>query len=57
MAIYGKSDSLGFARLRDKVWTDVNINSNSWFDDIVYHRGNFYAVDGQGDVYVICVLY
>ncbi|XP_074339823.1 putative F-box protein At5g55150 [Apium graveolens] len=54
MTVYGSLDSLGFARLGDKVWTDVNVNSNS-FHDIVYYRENFYAVNSAGDVYVCCI--
>ncbi|KAL8106628.1 putative F-box protein At5g55150 isoform X1 [Apium graveolens] len=54
MAVYGASGFLGFARLGDKVWTDVNVPSRS-FHDIIYHDGSFYAVDHRGDVYVCCI--
>ncbi|XP_074347697.1 putative F-box protein At5g55150 [Apium graveolens] len=51
MTIYGSNSILGFARLGDNVWTDVDVSSRN-FDDVVYHEGNFFAVDCHGSVFV-----
>ncbi|KAL8106629.1 putative F-box protein At5g55150 isoform X2 [Apium graveolens] len=54
MAVYGEHGYLGFARLGDQVWTDVSVPSRC-FHDIVFHKGNFYAVNTYGDVYLCCI--
>ncbi|XP_074374740.1 putative F-box protein At5g55150 [Apium graveolens] len=50
MTIYGEGDYLGFARLGDKVWTNIEILFS--IQDIAYYNGKFYAVNSQGDVFV-----
>ncbi|KAL2540053.1 F-box protein SKIP23 [Abeliophyllum distichum] len=54
MAIYGEYEVLAFARLGDKVWTNITVPSRC-YEDIVYYNGKFYAVDCHG-VVVVCDL-
>lgn len=62
MVVYHSSDILAFVRLGDKVWTDVKVSADDdlidivyGFHDIVYHKGNFYAVDFKGNIYLCCI--
>lgn len=50
MTIYGQGDYLGFARLGDKVWTNIEVLYS--IHDIAYYKGNFYAVCCHGNVFV-----
>ncbi|XP_074335968.1 putative F-box protein At5g55150 [Apium graveolens] len=54
MVVYHRKGVLGFARSGDKRWTDVRVCSDG-FHDIVYHKGKFYAVDFQGNIYLCCI--
>ncbi|KAL3837922.1 hypothetical protein ACJIZ3_022513 [Penstemon smallii] len=51
LAIYGECSVLAFARPRDEIWTNIEVTSRS-FDDVIYYKENFYAVDCHGDVFV-----
>ncbi|XP_074355942.1 F-box protein At2g26160-like [Apium graveolens] len=49
MAIYGKCEELGFARLGDELWKPVT--GASLVHDIVYHKEKFYAIDFRGKIF------
>ncbi|KAL1803632.1 hypothetical protein ACET3Z_032279 [Daucus carota] len=51
MVSYGERGSLAFFRFGDKEWTHVEIQSRHT-DDIVYHKGRFYTVNNEGQVFV-----
>ncbi|XP_017217095.1 putative F-box protein At5g55150 [Daucus carota subsp. sativus] len=51
MVIYGECSFLGYARLGEKSWTNVNISSRRFYD-IAFYQGKFYAIDCHGDVFV-----
>ncbi|WOG90863.1 hypothetical protein DCAR_0310109 [Daucus carota subsp. sativus] len=53
MAIYGARRYLAYARLTDKVWTEVFFPIMAPFiEDIAYYKGKFYALNGRGDLFV-----
>ncbi|KAL2557452.1 ABC transporter family protein [Forsythia ovata] len=52
LAIYGEFGVLAFARLGDTLWTNIQVPS-CCYDDVLYHKGRFYAVDCHG-VVVVC---
>nr|XP_017239284.1 PREDICTED: uncharacterized protein LOC108212062 [Daucus carota subsp. sativus] len=57
MAIYGARRYLAYARLTDKVWTEVLFPSiapfiDPFIEDIAYYKGKFYALNGRGDLFV-----
>ncbi|KAL2555974.1 putative F-box protein [Forsythia ovata] len=51
LAIYGEFDVLAFARLGDTLWTNIQVPSRC-YDDVLYYKGKFYAVDCHGVVFV-----
>ncbi|KAL3813133.1 hypothetical protein ACJIZ3_014401 [Penstemon smallii] len=51
LAIYGEFRVLAFARPGDEVWTNVKVPSRI-YNDVLYYKGKFYAVDCRGDVLV-----
>ncbi|KAL2540066.1 putative F-box protein [Abeliophyllum distichum] len=52
LAIYGEFCVLAFARLGDTLWTNILVPSRC-YDDVLYYKGRFYAVDCHG-VVVVC---
>ncbi|KAA8547562.1 hypothetical protein F0562_003991 [Nyssa sinensis] len=51
MAIHG--GKLGFIKVGGKKWSAIDDPKQSHYDDVVYHKGHFYAVDHRGRVVVI----
>ncbi|KAF9621761.1 hypothetical protein IFM89_027615 [Coptis chinensis] len=49
MAIYGKLRKLAFCKVGDKTWT-VTEHEKNFYEDIIYHSNNFFAVDEYGRV-------
>ncbi|KAL3521393.1 hypothetical protein ACH5RR_019542 [Cinchona calisaya] len=50
--IYGEFCILAFARLEDRLWTNIRV-PNRCYEDIIYYRGKFLAVDCHGTI-VVC---
>ncbi|KAL3521388.1 hypothetical protein ACH5RR_019537 [Cinchona calisaya] len=50
--IYGEFSILAFARLGDKLWTNIRVPARC-YDDIIYYQGNFFAADCRGTI-VLC---
>ena len=51
MVIYCNIKTLAFTRPGYKVWIDIKSHSRC-FDDIAFYKGNFYAVDCHGEVFI-----
>ncbi|KAF6156735.1 hypothetical protein GIB67_033204 [Kingdonia uniflora] len=49
MTIYGAQNKLAFTKPGDKQWTTVE-HEHKCFNDLIYYKGEFYAVDGEGTV-------
>ncbi|KAF6175160.1 hypothetical protein GIB67_022841 [Kingdonia uniflora] len=49
MIIYGVQNKLAFSKPGDKQWTTV-AHEHKCFNDLIYYKDEFYAVDGEGMV-------
>ncbi|PIA64852.1 hypothetical protein AQUCO_00100370v1 [Aquilegia coerulea] len=54
IVIYGFSRRLAYCRPgKDKKWIPLKGDDNSNFEDVILHQGKFYAVQDDGNVYVL----
>lgn len=49
MIVYGSTARLAPAKPGDKPWTIINNTRDSSFWDVICHKDQFYAINGDGD--------
>eukprot|EP00268_Persea_americana_P047588 TRINITY_DN4972_c0_g2_i4.p1 TRINITY_DN4972_c0_g2~~TRINITY_DN4972_c0_g2_i4.p1 ORF type:complete len:159 (-),score=11.31 TRINITY_DN4972_c0_g2_i4:549-1025(-) len=53
LVVIHESSRLAFCRIGDNIWT--HINTRGAFDDVIYHKGQFYVVSIDGRVGVLYI--
>ncbi|OMO98640.1 hypothetical protein COLO4_13786 [Corchorus olitorius] len=53
MAIYGEKRELAYYKAGSKTWTKLD-EAGSYFDDVLWYKGDFYAVNEYGKVLLVC---
>ncbi|KAK9284042.1 hypothetical protein L1049_012302 [Liquidambar formosana] len=54
MAIHGKRKKLAFYKPGDGTWTHIEEDNDDPYVDLMYHEGQFYALDEKRGVVVVC---